>query len=129
MGLWDDLNAEYLDEMIGSVLESYADEVVKAIDQTTDKAAKELRSAIAKDAPVKTGKQKRSWKITKKRVGFENTAIVHSTDYRKVHLLENGHLTRDGVTRTKPLNYVGKNADKVLSEFPDRIAEAVRAVS
>lgn len=129
MGLWDDLNAEYLDEMIGSVLESYADEVVKAIDQTTDKAAKELRSAIAKDAPVKTGKQKRSWKITKKRVGFENMAIVHSTDYRKVHLLENGHLTRDGVTRTKPLNYVGKNADKVLSEFPDRIAEAVRTVS
>lgn len=129
MGLWDDLNAEYLDEMIGSVLESYADEVVKAIDQTTDKAAKELRSAIAKDAPVKTGKQKRSWKITKKRVGFENMAIVHSTDYRKVHLLENGHLTRDGVTRTKPLNYVGKNADKVLSEFPDRIAEAIRTVS
>lgn len=128
MGLWDDLNAEYLDEMIGSVLESYADEVVKAIDQTTDKAAKELRSAIAKDAPVKTGKQKRSWKITKKRVGFENMAIVHSTDYRKVHLLENGHLTRDGVTRTKPLNYVGKNADKVLSEFPDRVANAVMAV-
>lgn len=128
MGLWDDLNAEYLDEMIGSVLESYADEVVKAIDQTTDKAAKELRSAIAKDAPVETGKQKRSWKITKVRKGLENMAIVHSTDYRKVHLLENGHLTRDGVTRTKPLNYVGKNADKVLSEFPDRVANAVMAV-
>jgi len=129
MGLWDDLNAEYLDEMIGSVLESYADEVMNAVNQTTDQAAKELRSAIAKDAPVETGKQKRSWKITKERKGLENMAIVHSTDYRKVHLLENGHLTRDGVTRTKALNYVGKNADKVLSEFPDRIAEAVRAVS
>ncbi len=129
MGLWDDLNAEYLDEMIGSVLESYADEVMNAVSQTTDQAAKELRSAIAKDAPVETGKQKRSWKITKERKGLENMAIVHSTDYRKVHLLENGHLTRDGVTRTKALNYVGKNADKVLSEFPDRIAEAVRAVS
>lgn len=125
----ENASAEYLGEMIGSVLESYADEVVKAIDQTTDKAAKELRSAIAKDAPVETGKQKRSWKITKERKGLENMAIVHSTDYRKVHLLENGHLTRDGVTRTKPLNYVGKNADKVLSEFPDRIAEAVRTVS
>ena len=128
MGLWDDLNAEYLDEMIGSVLESYADEVMKAVNQTTDQAAKELRSAIAKDAPVDTGKQKRSWKITKVRKGLENMAIVHSTDYRKVHLLENGHLTRDGVTRTKPLNYVGKNADKVLSEFPDRVANAVMAV-
>lgn len=125
----ENASAEYLGEMIVSVLESYADEVVKAIDQTTDKAAKELRSAIAKEAPVETGKQKRSWKITKERKGLENMAIVHSTDYRKVHLLENGHLTRDGVTRTKPLNYVGKNADKVLSEFPDRIAEAVRAVS
>lgn len=125
----ENASAEYLGEMIGSVLESYADEVVKAIDQTTDKAAKELRSAIAKDAPVETGKQRRSWKITKERKGLENMAIVHSTDYRKVHLLENGHLTRDGVTRTKPLNYVGKNADKVLSEFPDRIAEAVRTVS
>lgn len=129
MGLWDDLNAEYLDEMIGSVLESYADEVMNAVNQTTDQAAKELRSAIAKDAPLKTGKQKKSWKIAKKREGYETVAIIHSTDYRKVHLLENGHLTRDGVTRTKALNYVGKNADKVLSEFPDRIAEAVRAVS
>lgn len=128
MGLWDDLNAEYLDEMIGNVLESYADEVMNAVNQTTDQAAKELRAAIAKDAPVETGKQKRSWKITKVRKGLENMAIVHSTDYRKVHLLENGHLTRDGVTRTKPLNYVGKNADKVLSEFPDRVANAVMAV-
>lgn len=124
----ENASAEYLGEMIVSVLESYADEVVKAIDQTTDKAAKELRSAIAKEAPVETGKQKRSWKITKERKGLENMAIVHSTDYRKVHLLENGHLTRDGVTRTKPLNYVGKNADKVLSEFPDRVANAVMAV-
>lgn len=128
MGLWDDLNAEYLNEMIGSVLESYADEVVKAIDQTTDKAAKELRSAIAKDAPVETGKQKRSWKITKVRKGLENMAIVHSTDYRKVHLLENGTTNRDGTQRIKPLHYVGKNADKVLSEFPERVANAVMAV-
>lgn len=128
MGLWDDLNAEYLDEMIGRVLESYADEVTKAVDQTTDQAAKELRAAIAKDAPMKTGKQKKSWKVTKKRVGFEIKAIVHSTDYRKVHLLENGTTNRDGTQRIKPLHYVGKNADKVLSEFPDRVANAVMAV-
>lgn len=116
-------------EQLSEILSDYADEVRKAVNSTTEEAAKELRSAITKDAPVDTGKQKKSWKIQKTMLGsVDLKAVVHSTDYTKVHLLENGHVTRDGVTRTKALHYVGNNAERVLGEYPEQVAAAIRTV-
>ena len=99
--------------------------------------AEELRKAITADAPVsktphkkrKTGTQKKSWKIAKEKVaGIDLLCIVHSTDYQLVHLLENGHLTRDGKTRSKAFHYVSKNEEQMRQKYQTMLERTIRTV-
>lgn len=123
-----------LDEAVNEVLEIYCTEVTEAVDSISEKAAKQLKKDISRDSPVKTGKQKDSWEVTEPtrktmRRYRGKTFVVHSEDdYRKVHLLENGHLTRDGVTRTKPIRYVSKNEEKMIQQYQNDVVKAIKAV-
>lgn len=123
------VKAENLDTAISDILENYATDITEAVNERTIKAANVLKKDISADAPVKTGKQKKSWRVTKEKLaGRSIVAIVHSTDYRKVHLLENGHLTRNGITRTKPIRYVSTNEEKIVKQYEQDVAEAIKAV-
>ena len=118
-----------LDEALSDVLTNYATNLREAINADTEAAAQKLRKAIQAEAPVKTGKQKKSWRIAKEYLGgIDLKTVVHSTDYRKVHLLENGHLTRDGRSRTRPTYYVSRNADRIIKEYEEQVAETIKVV-
>lgn len=118
-----------LDEALGDVLTNYATNLREAINADTEAAAQKLRKAIQAEAPVKTGKQKKSWRIAKEYLGgVDLKTVVHSTDYRKVHLLENGHVTRNGVTRTRATYYVSSNADRIIKEYEEQVTETIKVV-
>lgn len=118
-----------LDEALGDVLTNYATNLREAINADTEAAAQKLRKAIQAEAPVKTGKQKKSWRIAKEYLGgVDLKTVVHSTDYRKVHLLENGHVTRNGVTRTRATYYVSSNADRIIKEYEQQVAKTIKVV-
>lgn len=118
-----------LSDALADVLNDYSTDIREAVNTEIDKAAKSLKKSISADAPVLTGTQKKSWRVTKEKLaGGDIKAIVHSTDYRKVHLLENGHVTRNGITRTKPIHYVSKNEQEFVEKFPGQLANAIKAV-
>ena len=118
-----------LDEALEEVLDNYATDLRSAINADTEAAAQRLKKAISAEAPVKTGKQKKSWRITKEYLGgVDLKTVVHSTDFRKVHLLENGHVTRNGLTRTKPTYYVSRNAERIIQEYEQMVAETIKVM-
>lgn len=124
---------ENIGDAISDVLDVYSTEVLNAVNSEVDAAAKELKDAISSSAPVgTTKKQKRSWKVSepdkRRRRVYGARLIVHSTDYRKVHLLEKGHLSRDGITRTKAFRYVSKSEEKILGRFAQKVENAIKAV-
>ena len=118
-----------LSDAISDIMNDYSTNVRETVNTEIDKAAKSLKKSISADAPVLTGTQKKSWRVTKEKLaGGDIKAIVHSTDYRKVHLLEHGHVTRNGITRTKPIHYVSKNEQELVEKFPGQLANAIKAV-
>ena len=118
-----------LDEQLADVLDNYATDLRTAINADTEAAAQQLKKAISAEAPVKSGKLKKSWRVAKVYVGgIDLKTIVHSTDFRKAHLLENGHLTRNGLTRTKPTYYVSKNAERIMKEYAATVAETIKVM-
>jgi hypothetical protein len=117
------------DEALADVLTEYATDLRTAINAETEAAAQRLRKAIQAEAPVKTGKQKKSWRVTKEYLGgVDLKTIVHSTDYRKVHLLENGHLTRNGKTRTRATHYVSTNTERIIQEYEQQLVETIKVM-
>ena len=118
-----------LDEQLQDVLDNYATDLRAAINADTEAAAQKLKKAISAEAPVKSGKQKKSWRVAREYLGgVDLKTIVHSTDFRKVHLLKNGHLTRDGLTRTKPTYYVSSNAERIMKEYEETVAETIKVM-
>lgn len=122
------MNTDF-DEALESILDNYATDLRAAINADTEASAQKLKKAISAEAPEKTGKQKKSWRITKEYLGgVDLKTVVHSTDYRKVHLLENGHVTRNGLTRTKPTYYINRNAERIIQEYEQTVADTIKVM-
>ena len=79
-----------------------------------------------KEMKYPKGSYKRSWKCTveKERGKIQVTVHAKSPHHRLTHLLENGHLNRDGTTRSKAIPHISvanadaeKKVDKLLEDL------------
>lgn len=116
----DDLGAE-----IVQAIQSYTEEVQKAIEEEIDTAAGRIKDDIKSRSPVETGDYKKGWKVKKESSnGVITRTIYNKTDYQLTHLLEHGHVNRDG-TRTPGKAHIGPAWDNHESKLNKRIEEII----
>ena len=113
-----------IDQFPGAVMAQLEEYVAMASDEVKEAVrtvSEDVKAEIQSRAPVKTGKYKKSWTVTK----VEETAqslvnTVHSAKhYRLTHLLENGHAKRGG-GRTRSFSHIAPGealAEKELLEI------------
>lgn len=96
-----------LEQAIQAVLNEYGDDVYKVLDNCVDTVAEEAKEKlqnVSSFAPggKPTGAYSKSWINEKLPVGKLNTKqVVHNQEhYRLTHLLEKGHVIRNGTGRT-----------------------------
>ncbi len=89
----DDMASEIM-----SGLQEYADLADAEMKKAVKKTATEVKKEIAANAPVKSGRYKKSWTAKKTKENSHTLEMtVHSKDrYQIAHLLEHGHAKRGG---------------------------------
>lgn len=100
--------ASQLSSELAKALMEYTEETKKELFEKIDEAAvegkKAVQSSLSKGHGVgRRGKYKKSIKTKKTyetKYNMQKVIYADSTEYRLTHLLENGHLTRDGKKRT-----------------------------
>lgn len=105
-----------LNEEIRSIIIDVECDCAKTLAKVGKDAVKELKVT----SPKKSGEYAKSWKYKVKGTITGSKLIVHNSRYQLTHLLENGHLTQDGVSRTKPnphIKIANKNAQKEALEL------------
>lgn len=119
-----------------STCQEYTDEVREAVEEGIIKIGEESVEQVKALSPVYQGTEKnrkypkgsykRSWKYTVDRERGKIQVTVHAKrpHYRLTHLLENGHLNRDGTTRSKAIPHISivnnlaeKKVDKLLEDL------------
>ncbi|MBP9989603.1 MAG: hypothetical protein KBT46_08930 [Ruminococcus sp.] len=117
--------AEDLTEAVGEILEGYSEEVTKVVKRSVDKTATETKKVIKEKADFKnrTGEYVKHLAV----MDVEETAFtkikgiyVKAPEYRKTHLLENGHLTRSG-TRTRAFPHMAKGEEYARKRLEELI--------
>ena len=115
------------DELVGAIDREFTEYVhmaTKDVKKIMKKVADNTKNEISRNAPVKTGRYKKSWTVTKtKDTSLTTLMTVHSkTRYRLTHLLENGHAKRGG-GRTRAFLHIAPaevKAEKELMESVER---------
>lgn len=105
---------------IKKTLEDYSKVGEKTLKEAAEIGAKEAMSELkAGNYEDRRGKYRKSFKVEKSNNGKK--VAVKSKEYRLTHLLEKGHMTRNGTSRTKAFPHWKKAEEKAIKEYEERI--------
>jgi hypothetical protein len=119
------IKPEQLSDAIMEGLEEYKNLSTDAMKEVVEKTAKNVKKEIQGKAPVRTGKYKKSWKVTKTDENAEKLVMtVHAGRYQLTHLLEHGHAKRGG-GRVAAIPHIAPAEADGVKELEDEITDAL----
>lgn len=109
-----------------SAVQQFSEDVQEEVFDGLKKIGKETVKKVKENSPVYTGNSKKikpeeykkGWRCTVEEERGAIQVTVHNKKYQLVHLLENGHLNRDGTTRARAFPHV-----KQAEEFAEKEVE------
>ena len=108
-------------------LQTYSKVLGSEVQQVAKELAQEASKDVKRDSPQsdtkRKGTYKKDWGIQKVDDGY---VVRNKKEYRLTHLLEKGHVTRDGKSRTKAQPHIKPAEEKAIKEFEKRIEEIAR---
>jgi type II secretory pathway predicted ATPase ExeA len=106
---------------IQNELKRYAKLVKEDVVEAQEETAEVLVDDIKRDSPERRPSYKNGWRV--KKVG-KNLVVHNKTDYQLTHLLEHGHLAKNG-ERVKAKVHIRPNADKAERKYLEKIERAI----
>ena len=115
---------------VTKILTEYSEEVTNECKNVVSKIAEQTNTEIKNHCNFKgTGKYIKSFKLTTSFEDARNKRItwhVRSPHYRLTHLLEFGHITRNG-GRTRSFPHVRYGDEYVKTNLPKKIKEGIES--
>lgn len=120
-------------EDLGKVLKNYLDNYVENIEEdvieTTDTMTKEAKEELKRISPVgETGRYHKGWAIKQAKKGKHkySRVIWNRTDYRLTHLLEFGHVKRNGTGWVEAEPHIRPTEEKYKVKFTETLEKKIR---
>lgn len=128
------IKPDELQKVVMDYLENYKEDidedVIETVDEITKKARDELKQTSPRGKGTRSNPYYRGWaiKLSKRRSGVYHKVIWNKTNYQLTHLLEFGHVTRNG-GRTKAIQHIRPIEQKYNVEFVDKLEKKIRRSS
>ena len=125
------INPEELQKAISDYLENYREDIQEDVEEVTDKVTKEARDELKQTSPRGKGSRKnpyhKGWavKLQKKGKLQYHKVVWNKTNYQLTHLLEFGHVTRNG-GRTRAISHIRPVEEKYNVKFVDLLEQKIR---
>lgn len=109
--------------------DEYYPQVADAVSEVVPQVAKEAVKKLKSESPRgRTGEYAKKWtsKVEEGRTQVEAVVYGNAPTYRLAHLLEFGHVKRNGKGRVNAIPHIAKTEEWAVEEVQTRIAEKVR---
>ena len=118
--------ADKLHDDIMKILEEYSDEVDRASEECIKKVSQKGATALRRVSPKKSGTYAKGWTYKVERRRLYAAAVIYNKNRPGLaHLLEHGHVTRNGTGRTYPKTpahvHIQPIEDQLISEYQQQI--------
>lgn len=131
-----DITSDELAEALVKNLMYYNDGVKEKLYKHIDNIAEEALKEIKEKSPVYKGKSKKlekgaykkGWKSETKHSLATYTATIYNKNYNIVHLLELGHLLRDGTGRVYGEVDAQKHVEPVNADAERKVDELIKEI-
>lgn len=108
----------------------YSSEIKDRVNEKTVQVAKKAADNLKKHRStyrIRSGDYNKSWMVTQNSNALGNrTAVIHNKKhYRLTHLLENGHVKRNGKGRTREFKHIAPEEERAVLEFEKEVMGVV----
>lgn len=117
------MNTNRVGELIPEILDKYSAEVQMTVAATLKKDVQEARNELKSVSPKRTGKYAGGWSVKEESTRFTNTFVIYNKTPGLPHLLEFGHVIRNGTGRS----FGHGGARPHMAAVNDALMEKVRA--
>lgn len=114
---------EGLSDAIKEIADIYSDEVKEKLLDAAKETAAEVKDEIDRNITFKGRRYRKAMAIKKNQKGTGYIWYVKKPYYRLTHLLEYGHMTRDGRTRTKAYPHIIYGQKLGERVFPEKVMQ------
>lgn len=111
-----------LSKEIAKALSIYTSEVTEGLEEAKTMVAKNTVKHLKNNSPEDTGDYAKGW--SRKKVGTAEI-VYNRTDYQLTHLLENGHVNRDG-SRTQAIPHIKPAEEKAIDEYLEEVEKVIK---
>lgn len=120
------VTVDQMADAIMDVLLEYAEFATDTMKDCVKKAGNTVKKETQANAPVKSGRYKKSWAVKRqKETSTTLEMVVHSRNrYQLTHLLEKGHAKRGG-GRVKAMPHIGPAEEKGIRMLEDSIRKGL----
>ena len=107
---------------IKKAVDEYTDDVIQAMNEAAKVSADRAAESLRGSGPARSGKYRRGWKVKDQsgRVGTVSKIVHNAIRGRLTHLLEKGHVNRDG-SRTAAKVHIKPVEEQVKRDFENEL--------
>lgn len=122
---------EMFAQAVKQYLEIYVEDIGEAVEETSNQIGKEARDELKQTSPKRTGSYAKGWSVRKdkKNKNYYTVKVWNRTDYQLTHLLEFGHMKRNGTGWVNPSpsgGHIRPVEEKYKKEFEKQLKEKIR---
>ena len=123
------IEVDLLEKEVMKYLAEYKEDISDVVEVVSNKVGQEATSELKKESPKLTGDYAKGWRLKKDKVGKNRyTVKIHNkTDYQITHLLEFGHVTRNG-GRTKAIPHIKPVEEKYKKIFEQELKNKIGGI-
>ena len=116
---------------ITDLLEAEQKRIEKVAESTMEEAAKSAVTELRQSSPKKTGRYAKGWKVDKQKGTLGGTKyVVHNTNHRLTHLLNNGHVSANQFgtysRRVPGDHHIDRAADKATNKLVQDLMSKIK---